>query len=132
MTSSNNFHTPMKRAKGLGTAKDGTGHWIAQRVTSILIAPLGLGVIAWLSQNHHLPYTDMLHILANPWIASILFLFVGSASYHAALGLQVIIEDYVHSHFWRYYLLIKVRLIGYLLPAITLFLLIKIMIMGMN
>ncbi|AIK96425.1 succinate dehydrogenase, hydrophobic membrane anchor protein [Candidatus Odyssella acanthamoebae] len=132
MTTLKNFHTPMKRAKGLGSAKDGTGHWIAQRVSSILIAPLGLMIVVWLSQNHQLPYPEMIHTIGNPWIASLLFLFVASVSYHAALGLQVIIEDYVHNHFWRYWLLIKTRLVGYILPAVTLFLLIQIMFLGMK
>jgi succinate dehydrogenase / fumarate reductase membrane anchor subunit len=132
MTTLKNFHTPMKRAKGLGSAKDGTGHWIAQRMSSILLAPLGLMIVIWLSQNHHLSYSEMIHTIGNPWIASLLFLFVASASYHAALGLQVIIEDYVHTHFWRYWLLIKARLVGYILPAVTLFLLIQIMFLGMK
>ena len=124
------LRTPLKRAKGLGTAKDGTDHWIAQRITSIVVAFFGLIIIGWLSQNYRLSQSEMIHVIGNPWAASIVFLFVASASYHAALGLQVIIEDYIHSNFWRYWLIMKVRLAGYILPVITLFILIQLMLIG--
>lgn len=132
MTASQDFQSPTKRAKGLGSAKEGSGHWIAQRVSGILIAPLGLIITIWLSQHHHLPYAEMIEFLSCPWAAAVVFLFVASASYHAALGLQVIIEDYVHSPCWRYGLLLMVRLAGYLLPVFTLFLLIHIMLKGIK
>lgn len=132
MNLSTKFHTSMKIAKGNGSAKDGTSHWIAQRVSSILIAPLGLIIVVWLTQNYQLTYPKMLEKIGNPWASTIIFLFISSASYHASLGLQVIIEDYVHNQFWRYWLLIKARLTGYILPAFTLFLLIQIMLMGLK
>ncbi|MBX3487173.1 MAG: succinate dehydrogenase, hydrophobic membrane anchor protein [Candidatus Paracaedibacteraceae bacterium] len=125
-----NFRDPLKQVKGLGSAKDGTGHWIAQRLSSIVVAFLGLIIIGWLSQNYRLPYSEMVRIVGNPWGACVIFLFVASASYHAALGLQVIVEDYIHSPFWRYWLLMKIRLTGYILPVVTLFILIQLMFMG--
>ena len=121
---------PLKRAKGLGSAKDGTDHWIAQRITSVAVAVFGLVIIGWLTQNYQLPRDEMVKAIGNPWASSIVLFFVASASYHAALGLQVIIEDYVHSHFWKYWLVMKVRLTGYILPVITLFILIQFMFMG--
>jgi succinate dehydrogenase / fumarate reductase membrane anchor subunit len=132
MTSPTKFHPPIKQAKGLGSAKDGTNHWIAQRVSSILLVPLGLLIIIWLVNNYQASYSEMIKALSCPWAASVVFLFVASASYHAALGLQVIIEDYVHSPFWRYFGLLKVRLAGYILPAVSLFLLVQIMLTGRN
>ncbi len=124
------LRAPLKQAKGLGTAKDGTDHWIAQRLTSIVVALFGLIIIGWLSQNYQLSQSEMIQAIGNPWAASIVFLFVASTSYHAALGLQVIIEDYIHSNFWRYWLIMKVRLAGYILPVITLFILIQLMLIG--
>lgn len=124
------LRAPLKQAKGLGTAKDGTDHWIAQRLTSIVVAFFGLIIIGWLSQNYQLSQAEMIRAIGNPWAASIVFLFVASTSYHAALGLQVIIEDYIHSNFWRYWLIMKVRLAGYILPVIALFILIQLMLIG--
>lgn len=127
-----NLRTSLKNAKGLGSAKEGTDHWIAQRVSSVMVAFLGLMVIGWLSQNYDLSQGDMIRSLGNPWASSVVLLFVASASYHACLGMQVIIEDYVHSHFWRYWLILKVKLTSYILPVITLFLLIQFMFMGVK
>lgn len=132
MTNPSKFRTPMKQVKGLGSAKDGTGHWIAQRISAILIAPLGLIIVIWLALNHGLSYSEMIKFVGSVWVAMVVFLFVASASYHGALGLQVIIEDYVHSPFWKYWLLLKARLTGYILPVITLFILIKIMLIGLK
>jgi succinate dehydrogenase / fumarate reductase, membrane anchor subunit len=124
------FQSFTKRAKGLGSAKSGVNSWIAQRVSSILMVPFGLVVIFWLTANHRLPYKEMLATVGNPWGACVVFIFVASASYHASLGLQTMVDDYFHTPFLRYWGLLKARLTGYILPIIILFLLIQIMLMG--
>jgi succinate dehydrogenase / fumarate reductase membrane anchor subunit len=87
---------PIAIARGLGSAKDGTGHWWTQRLTAIallLLTPwfawLVLGLIGSDQQA-------MRATLAQPWTASLLLAFVVSLFWHAQLGMQVIVEDYVH------------------------------------
>ncbi|OGT59152.1 MAG: succinate dehydrogenase, hydrophobic membrane anchor protein [Gammaproteobacteria bacterium RIFCSPHIGHO2_12_FULL_63_22] len=87
---------PLAIARGLGSAKDGVGHWWVQRLTAVallLLAPwfawLVLGLIG---ADHY----SVRHTLAQPLNASLLLAFVLSLFWHAQLGLQVVVEDYVH------------------------------------
>ncbi|MCX7041878.1 MAG: succinate dehydrogenase, hydrophobic membrane anchor protein [Gammaproteobacteria bacterium] len=87
---------PLALARGLGSAKDGVGHWWVQRLTAmalLLLAPwfiwLALGLIG---ADHF----TVRQTLAQPLNASLLLAFVLSLFWHAQLGLQVVIEDYVH------------------------------------
>ncbi|HEY0310735.1 MAG TPA: succinate dehydrogenase, hydrophobic membrane anchor protein [Luteimonas sp.] len=90
------FRTPLRRARGLGSGKDGTGHWWWQRVTAVVLVVL----VAWLvGLLVSLVGADLMQAratIARPWNAIMLALLVVAMFWHAKLGLQVIIEDYVH------------------------------------
>jgi succinate dehydrogenase / fumarate reductase membrane anchor subunit len=91
------LQTPLKRARGLGSAKDGTHHFVVQRITALALIPLALWVI-WLALA--LVRADYAHahaIVHQPCAAVLLTAFVIATFWHAQLGLQVVIEDYVNS-----------------------------------
>lgn len=91
------FRTPLKRAIGLGSAKDGTGHFLWQRVTAIALVLFGAYLIGILLGLGGADYDRARAIVANPLNAAILVALLIAAFWHAKLGLQVIIEDYVHT-----------------------------------
>ena len=102
-----NLRSDIKRARGLGSAKSGTSHFIAERLTALALIPLGLwfviSIITLAIGN------DMMAL--NGWIkapinAAFLALFLIFSFWHSKLGIQVIIEDYIHAPFWRNSLLI--------------------------
>ena len=90
------MRTPLGRVRGHGSARSGTAHFWWQRVTSVALIPLTIGVIAiifsLLGRNH----AAVIQILASPLVGIIMLLFIGTSAYHMKLGMQVIIEDYVH------------------------------------
>ena len=90
------MRTPLGQVRGLGAAKSGTEHFWMQRLTAVAILPLALvfvGVVIALPGSSHAGATAL---LGNPWIAILMLLFVLSATVHMKIGMQVIIEDYVH------------------------------------
>lgn len=94
-------------ARGLGSAKHGVGHWWVQRVTAIALIPLSLWFTASLLMITQSP--DPFRVadwLASPITAVIMLVLVVATFWHAKLGLQVVIEDYVHQPFWKYTLLL--------------------------
>ena len=91
------FRTPLKRAIGLGSAKEGTGHFMWQRITAIALALCGVYLIGLLFGLTGAEYPTAHAIVADPLNAMILIAFLVAAFWHAKLGLQVIIEDYVHT-----------------------------------
>jgi succinate dehydrogenase / fumarate reductase, membrane anchor subunit len=88
--------TPLARVRGLGSAKTGTAHFWHQRLTAVANVPLTIAfvliVVALLGRNH----AAAQQILASPLVAIVMLLFIGSITYHMRIGMQVIIEDYVH------------------------------------
>jgi succinate dehydrogenase / fumarate reductase membrane anchor subunit len=88
--------TPLARVRGLGSAKTGTTHFWHQRLTAVANVPLTIAfvliVVALLGRNH----AAAQQILASPLVAIVMLLFIGSITYHMRIGMQVIIEDYVH------------------------------------
>ncbi|MDO9269749.1 MAG: succinate dehydrogenase, hydrophobic membrane anchor protein [Methylobacter sp.] len=89
------YRTPLSRAKGLGSAKSGTGHWWMQRVTAVALIPLSFWLIKFLGLSLTAPYQQTLDWLASPINSICIVVWIIAAFYHAALGLQVVIEDYV-------------------------------------
>ena len=89
------FKTPLSKAKGLGSAKDGVGHWWAQRMTALALLPLALWFCFSLASLPSMHYGAFTAWLAAPWNAILMLAVVVAGLYHGALGCQVIIEDYV-------------------------------------
>ena len=90
------FRTPLKRARGLGSGKTGTGHWWWQRVTAVLLVLLVPWLVGLLVSLVGADFEAARHVVARPWNAIPLAAFVIAAFWHAKLGMQVVIEDYVH------------------------------------
>ena len=92
------LRSPLGVARGLGSAKDGTHHWIMMRLTSILLLPLSIYFIC--NARYFLPpvdeYVNLITQISDPVMSLCLVLFILAGFYHAALGVQTIIEDYVH------------------------------------
>ena len=88
--------TPLARVRGLGAARSGTEHFWRQRLTAVANVPLTIAfiviVVALLGRNH----AAVVQILGSPLVAIIMLLFIMSVTMHMRLGMQVIIEDYVH------------------------------------
>jgi succinate dehydrogenase membrane anchor subunit len=92
------LRTPLARVTGLGSAKDGTGHWWLQRLTAIALVPLVVWFVASVLSLTGAEQAAVKAWLANPLAALLMVLFLGTGFYHLKLGLQVVIEDYVHGH----------------------------------
>ncbi len=91
------FRTPMGRARGLGSARDGAGHWWAQRLTAIALVPLTLWFVASVVSLAGASHAEVASWIGAPVPAVLMILFIVATFHHAQLGLQVVIEDYVHS-----------------------------------
>jgi succinate dehydrogenase / fumarate reductase membrane anchor subunit len=98
--------TPLGRVRGLGAARSGTEHFWRQRLTAIANVPLSIAfvliVVALLGRNH----AYVMQYLGSPLVAVIMLLFILSVTIHMRIGMQVIIEDYVHDEFQKLALVI--------------------------
>ena len=90
------MRAPLGRARGLGSAKEGSGHWWTQRLTSLALIPLSLWFVASVVGMAGADYYTMRAWMGSPLVAGLLILLIIATFYHAYLGMQVVIEDYVH------------------------------------
>ena len=104
------LRTPLARVKGLGSAKDGTHHFWHQRLTALLLVPLALW-IGYCIASLPVDYEALLEWVRQPMATVGLVLLIGATFYHAQLGLQVVIEDYVSSHARRTVMLLLTNLV---------------------
>ncbi|MDQ3494157.1 MAG: succinate dehydrogenase, hydrophobic membrane anchor protein [Pseudomonadota bacterium] len=91
------YRAPIARARGLGSAKSGTGHFWWQRVTAIVLALLVPWLVGTLVSLVGADLATVQAAIARPWNAILLAAFVLALFWHAKLGIQVVIEDYVHA-----------------------------------
>lgn len=91
------YRTPVSRARGLGSAKSGTSHFWWQRVTAIVLAILVPWLVGTLVSLVGADLFTVQAAIAKPWNAILLAVFVLALFWHAKLGMQVVIEDYVHA-----------------------------------
>ncbi|MCA8927440.1 MAG: succinate dehydrogenase, hydrophobic membrane anchor protein [Alphaproteobacteria bacterium] len=91
------LRSPLGTARGLGSAKSGTHHWIAQRVTAIALIPLTVWFVIGLIAHAGASYEEARAWIGSPVSATLMICLIASMFYHAQLGLQVVIEDYIHA-----------------------------------
>lgn len=102
---------PMARARNLGSAHEGLHHWIMQRITAILLLPL----IYWMAWSAiglaHADYATVVAWLSQPCNTILMILSIVALFYHAALGCQVIIEDYLHTEWFKIAKLVSMKIV---------------------
>ena len=91
------MRTPLKMSRGLGSAKDGTGHFWKQRLTGVANVVLGLFLVWLIASLVGADHATVKKTLANPVMALPLLALIVSGAVHMRLGMQTIIEDYVHN-----------------------------------
>lgn len=91
------LRSPIARVRGLGSAKEGVSHWWSQRMTAVALIPLTLWFAASVASHVGADHAEMTAWVGSPVTAGLFILLIAATFYHAYLGLQVVIEDYIHS-----------------------------------
>jgi len=126
MDNEKSLRSPLGRARGLGSAKDGTHHWWAQRVTAIALVPLTVWFVASIIGLVGASRIDLQAWVASPVVAVLLMILVAATFHHARLGVQVVIEDYVHHEGVKVALLLAVNGTALLFGAVAVFSILKL------
>ncbi|HEY1432853.1 MAG TPA: succinate dehydrogenase, hydrophobic membrane anchor protein [Stellaceae bacterium] len=104
------MRSPLGRAVGFGSAKEGVEHWWLQRITAVALVPLSLWFVIAIIRLVGADVDSVRDWVGNPLSAIGLVLLVIATFYHASLGLQVVIEDYVHAELTKLGLVVVIRL----------------------
>lgn len=118
--------TPLARVEGLGAAHSGTGHFWRQRVSAVALILLSIWFVVDALSLIGADRSDAVAFLAQPANAIAMALFVIAALYHMTLGVQVVIEDYIHQEGPKVVLLVLNQFFAWIVGAACLFALVKI------
>ena len=109
------LRTPLSNVRGLGSAKEGTHHWWMQRLTAIALIPLSLWFIVAVLCVASSSYAEAITWIDSPINSTLLITLIAALFYHSQLGVQVVVEDYVHSEWLKLGALILLRFVTVLL-----------------
>ena len=120
------LRSPIGRVLGLGAAKEGVSHWWSQRVTSVALLLLGLWFVASLLRIPNFSYEVVITWIAMPVNAVLLLLLIATLVHHSQLGVQVVVEDYVHHHGLKVATLLLLTFAHVALAALAIFAVLRI------
>ena len=120
------LRTPLGRALGLGTAKDGTEHFIAQRISAIALVLLGCWFLYEMAVIESMAYLEVIRFIAAPLNSVLLSLLCVTVAWHSYLGVQVVIEDYVQAHGLKIMSLIASRFAHVFLAIVSVYAVLRI------
>jgi succinate dehydrogenase / fumarate reductase, membrane anchor subunit len=118
------------RVRGLGSAKSGAHHWWLERLTSVSTLLLTIWLLVALLRLPNLDYETIIGWLQSPLAAVPMLLFIVSTFWHSKLGLQVVIEDYVHEEGWKFFSITLLNFFIVALGATAFFSVLKIAFTG--
>ena len=124
------LQTPLARARGLGSAKEGLHHWWMQRVTAIALIPLTLWLIYAVASIADAGYKTVIEELSSPLNSSLIISLIIAAFYHAALGMQIVFEDYISSKPKRIVCIVTTNLLLFFLAVTGIFSIVRIVLGG--
>lgn len=127
---SDNLVSPLAKARGLGSAHDGVHHWMSQRITAIANIPLVIWFVVSIVMLRGASYEVFTSWLAQPVNAILMILFIVSTFYHAFLGSQTIVEDYIHCKTLKLTKLIAMKLFFFAAGVACIFSILKIAFAG--
>ena len=116
-----NFRAPLARARGLGSAKSGTHHWWMQRLTAVALVPLSLWFVASLVVLATADYATVIAWLHSPLVAILCCALIVAIFYHGQLGLQVVVEDYVHTEWLKLTSIVVAKFVSLLMAGASIF-----------
>ena len=120
------LQTPLHKVQGLGPSHSGTGHFWRQRITAVALVPLGLWFAFAMLGLAGTNEVAVLSFLAQPWNALLMAAFAVTLLYHMVLGLQDIVDDYVHTPGMKVFLRLAILAVAIATGATSLFALIRI------
>ena len=120
------LRSPLGQVLGLGTAKDGTSHWWGQRVSGVALAILGLWFAWSIATMTNYGHANTVVFISQPFNAVMLMLLCVTMAYHSYLGVQVVIEDYVHGHGLKLASLLLSRFAHIVLAVVGLFAILRL------
>lgn len=125
-----NYRTPLRRARGLGSAKHGVGHWISERVSAIALVPLVLWAVFGVITLAATDYYGAVAWISQPVNAVLMVLLVAISFWHMHSGMRVIVEDYIHTTLSKTALLLLNLFVCGLAGSLALFSILKVALGG--
>lgn len=113
------LRTPLGQVRGLGASGEGVHHWWLQRLTALALIPLSLWFVFAVLGRIDAGHEAVTAWIATPWVTVLLLIYTVITLYHTQLGLQVVIEDYVHTEGVRFAILLLMNAIVLLVMTVT-------------
>jgi succinate dehydrogenase / fumarate reductase membrane anchor subunit len=124
------LRSPLGRVRGLGSAKEGVSHFWQQRLTAVALVPLALWFVVSVISLIHADYQHLHAWISAPGNTALMLLLVFAVFHHAQLGLQVVIEDYVHKECSKLFWIIAVKFLAFLFGVFSAVAVIRLAFVG--